>query len=313
MKKLILKVIRNLIKPHKIPKKIFSKFEYYFNHKKYNQDLFEKEQNNIFNYFGLNRKDGVNELILVKKNLHLNLYTNLGMSSEHEVIFSSLSLDKKKSITEILEIGTFDGFNALLLSNLFPNSNIDTIDLPEKDNDFINFYNRQNKIDEFIKNRNILLSKNKNINFLPINSLKLLNNKKRYDLIWIDGAHGYPVVCIDIINSLYMIKENGLILCDDVNLNLNQINSDKMYNSIASYETLNELKKQNLVDFKLVYKRLDARFNCLEEKRKFIAIVKKTWWFITKETFLIREKKVYLNTSIYFGNFADFLTLNLMY
>ena len=41
------------------------------------------------------------------------------MSSEHEVFFSSLSLNKSNSINEILEIGTFDGFNALLLSKLF--------------------------------------------------------------------------------------------------------------------------------------------------------------------------------------------------
>ena len=59
------------------------------------------------------------------------------MSSEHEVIFSSLSLNSNKSLTDILEIGTFDGYNSLLLSNLFPNSNIDTIDLPETDEDFI--------------------------------------------------------------------------------------------------------------------------------------------------------------------------------
>ena len=128
------------------------------------------------------------------------------MSSEHEVIFSSLSLSKK-SFTDILEIGTFDGFNSLLLSNLFPNSNIDTIDLPEIDNKFTNFYNRKNNISKFIQDRNIILSKNKNINFSALNSLKLLNFKKKYDLIWIDGAHGYPVVCIDIINSLHILKE----------------------------------------------------------------------------------------------------------
>ena len=48
-----------------------------------------------------------------------------------------------------------------------------------------------------------------------------------------------------------------------------------MYDSIAPYETLNELKKQNLIEFKLVYKRLQTKENCLEKKRKFIAIVNK--------------------------------------
>ena len=274
MNNLLLKIIRNLIRPHKIPKKIFNKLNYYFNHKKYNQNFFEKEQNDIFKYFGLNREEGIKKLTLIKKDLDFKS-RDRGMSSEHEVIFSSLSLSKNKSITDILEIGTFDGFNALLLSNLFPNSNIDTIDLPENDDDFINFYNRKDNISKFIQDRNIILSKNKNINFFPLNSLKLLNHKKKYDLIWIDGAHGYPMVCIDIINSLHILKENGLILCDDVHLNLNQINSDKMYHSIASYETLNELKKQNLINFRLVYKRLNPKRNCIESTRKFIAIALK--------------------------------------
>jgi len=274
MNNLLLKIIRNLIRPHKIPKKIFNKLNYYFNHKKYNQNFFEKEQNDIFKYFGLNREEGIKKLTLIKKDLDFKS-RDRGMSSEHEVIFSSLSLSKNKSITDILEIGTFDGFNALLLSNLFPNSNIDTIDLPENDDDFINFYNRKDNISKFIQDKNIILSKNKNINFFPLNSLKLLNHKKKYDLIWIDGAHGYPMVCIDIINSLHILKENGLILCDDVHLNLNQINSDKMYHSIASYETLNELKKQNLINFRLVYKRLNPKRNCIESTRKFIAIALK--------------------------------------
>jgi len=274
MNNLLLKIIRNLIRPHKIPKKIFNKLNYYFNYKKYNQNFFEKEQNDIFKYFGLNREEGIKKLTLIKKDLDFKSRDS-GMSSEHEVIFSSLSLSKNKSITDILEIGTFDGLNALLLSNLFPNSNIDTIDLPENDDDFINFYNRKDNISKFIQDKNIILSKNKNINFFPLNSLKLLNHKKKYDLIWIDGAHGYPMVCIDIINSLHILKENGLILCDDVFLELNQSNSDTMYSSIATYETLNELKKQNLVNFRLVYKRLNAEYNCIENTRKFIAIVSK--------------------------------------
>ncbi len=192
MSNLLLKIIRNLIRPHKIPKKIFNKLNYYFNYKKYNQNFFEKEQNDIFKYFGLNREEGIKKLILIKKDIDFKSRDSW-MSSEHEVIFSSLSLSKNKSITDILEIGTFDGFNALLLSNLFPNSNIDTIDLPENDDDFINFYNRKDNISKFIQDRNIILSKNKNINFFPLNSLKLLNHKKKYDLIWIDGAHGYPM------------------------------------------------------------------------------------------------------------------------
>ena len=48
-----------------------------------------------------------------------------------------------------------------------------------------------------------------------------------------------------------------------------------MYSSIATYETLNELKKQDLINFRLIYKRLNAEDNCIENTRKFIAIVSK--------------------------------------
>ena len=69
---------------------------------------------------------------------------NRSTSSEHEVFFSSLSCNSNININEILEIGTYDGANAFLLSLLFKNSNIETIDLESNKDDFINFYNRKN-------------------------------------------------------------------------------------------------------------------------------------------------------------------------
>jgi predicted O-methyltransferase YrrM len=269
----MLKILKNLFFFYKIPKKVFYFFDHYFKYQKYDRKLFEKKQNNFFLNCNLNREKGLIYLREIKKKLNLKSKKNTGLSSEHEVIFSSIAISKNKTISNILEIGTYDGFNALLLSKLFPNAKIDTIDLSEKDEDFINFYDRKNEINKFIKNRDKLLSLSKNINFSPMNSINLLNYNKKYDLIWIDGAHGYPVVCIDIINSLHLLKKNGFILCDDVQLNLNQQNSHRMYGSIATFETINELKKQNLVNFELFYKRLHPKNNCNEKKRKYIAVV----------------------------------------
>jgi predicted O-methyltransferase YrrM len=260
--------IAKIIQPQKIIYKIFEKIFFYYNLRKYNQNLFEEKQNNIFASLKLNRKKGI-------ENLNSFLNTKNSMSSEHEVLFSSISINSNTSINNILEIGTYDGCNALLLSKLFPNSKIDTIDLSENDPDFINSYSRKNIIKKFIRKRNSNLSKNKNIKFSELNSLKLLNHKKKYDLIWIDGCHGYPIVCIDIINSLNLINQKGIIMCDDIYVNFNHFNYDKMYNSIASYETLNELQKNNLIKYKLIYKRLDPKNNCLPNKRKFVAIVNK--------------------------------------
>ena len=88
------------------------------------------------------------------------------MSSEHQVILSSLSLNKSQSYKNILEIGTYDGLNACLLSNLFSNSFIDTIDLPDNDEDFVNSYGRKYKISDFVKNKKNILNYNKNIIFI---------------------------------------------------------------------------------------------------------------------------------------------------
>lgn len=266
------KIIINLIQPHKIPLKLFKKILFYFHYFNYDNKKFKSEQDNFFNGQKFNRDEGVEKLKSIKKKQILNKNNN--MSSEHEVLFSCISTKYQSKIKDILEIGTHDGKNALLLSALFPEAKIDTLDLHHQETDFVKFYNRENIVNEFIKKRDDLIFGHKNINFFEMNSVNLINHTKKYDLIWIDGAHGYPVVCVDIINSLNLINKDGLILCDDIFTSLD--GSDKMYKSIAAYETLNALKKQNLIHFTLFFKRLNAKYNCVQKERKFVALINKT-------------------------------------
>ena len=261
--------IKNLIKPHKIPYKIIKKILIFYQRKNYDFNKFQKEQNAIFKYFNLDRDNAFRLLEKIKVQFP---FLNRNMSSEHEVFFSGLSLSNA-SIEKILEIGTHDGKNSLLLSLLFNNAEIDTVDLPQTSKNFIQFYNRENKLDDFIKSRNEILKKNNKIKFIETNSINLLNSNKKYDLIWIDGAHGYPVVCIDIINSLKLINTNGIIMCDDIFIN--NIKSDKMYKSTAAFETIGELAMEKIIDYKLIYKRLDAINNCDTSNRKFVGVLKK--------------------------------------
>ena len=219
--------LNNIKTPHRIPGKLLSKIEFIIN-----------KQNQIFKRLNLDRDLGLKKLNEIKGDHKI---LNRSTSSEHEVIFSSLSCNSNIHINEILEIGTYDGANAFLLSLLFKNSNIETIDLESNKDDFVNFYNRKNNINKFLDLRNSFISKDNRINFKEINSVNLINYKKKYDLIWIDGAHGYPVVCMDILNSIKLIKDQGIIVCDDIYIN--SIDNHKMYWSSASYETLNELKK----------------------------------------------------------------------
>ena len=81
------KILNNLIRPHKVPEKILNKINYYYKYKNYNQNLFEKKQNDLFNHYGLDREKGLENLNFVKKNLSKNFDINRGMSSEHEVFF----------------------------------------------------------------------------------------------------------------------------------------------------------------------------------------------------------------------------------
>lgn len=251
-------------------KKIINYFKKKYLLKNYNLQEITKEQNQNFSHLNLNRDSGLKILQNIKKEYN---FLNRPMSSEHEVIFSSIS-NSNNQIKNILEIGTFDGNNSFLLSLLFPESNIETIDLHENDDDFINFYSRKDIIQKFLETRNQTINKRKNIKFEKMNSLNLIKKKDKYDLIWIDGAHGYPNVCVDIINSLNLISENGIIMCDDVFKN-KQAKEDKMYNSIASYETLKALEKENLIKLRFFYKRLNSINNYDKNKIKYIAFFQK--------------------------------------
>ena len=292
---MIKRLLKNILRPHKIPFKIFDKLKHYYDLirffyqlKKYDEEKFIKEQNNIFNIYGLDRVDGLKKLAVIKNDIKNIIDISRiekssdfrvdGVASEHEVLFSSISVSKKLNVKNILEIGTYDGFNAFVLSRLFKDSIIDTIDLPSSDNDFINYYGREKTVKDFIAARDNILKQNKNINFYEMNSLKLINHNNSYDMIWIDGNHVYPTACIDIINSLNLLNDNGLIVCDDVHLNLDNSISKKslqMYKSTASYETLNALQNENLIKFNLIYKRLAGKSNCYQKWRKYIGIFNK--------------------------------------
>ena len=181
---------------------------------------------------------------------------NIGeLTMKRKYIMNNVDNLNDKQITELIEIININDINCMKNNNgififlkdiddTVLNSIYEHIDfcLKQKTNDDNPEEYKINFLDEFIEKKNNNLSRNKKNKFKEINSIKLINYKKKYDLIWIDGAHGYPVVCMDILNSIKLISEGGYILCDDIYIN--NITSDKMYRSNAGYETLNELKKR---------------------------------------------------------------------
>ena len=163
---------------------------------------------------------------------------------------------------KILEIGTYVGYTSCILATLFPDSKIYTIDLKDDDYKFKESYNRRNPeaIRKFLKVRNKFLKMKPNIEFLQENSLLLTRRKEfkdQFDLIWIDGAHGYPIVCADIINSVSLANSNTIIMCDDIFKDVKE--SDSMYTSIAGFETIEELRKSGIISCDYFLKRLGIR------------------------------------------------------
>ena len=95
---------------------------------------------------------------------------------------------------------------------------------------------------------------------------------KSFDIIWVDGAHGYPVLPLDLHNAIRLIRENGVIVVDDVFIKLRKI--DKMYRSTAAIDTLKLLKENNLIrDFTLFRKRLLLRYNFKDLNEKFLGFI----------------------------------------
>ena len=195
-----------------------------------------------------------------------------GMFSEHLILFSSISL-AHPNIENILEIGTYDGRAALIISRLFPNASVVTIDLPEDKSAFSSTYNREHSVRNFLANRNQLLSRSTNVHFRALNSLDLCNSNDKFDLIWVDGAHGYPIIACDIANSIRLLNPEGILMVDDIWTSIRR--SDAHYRSVGGYETINaHVDAGAIKSVTLFNKRLGGMYNYPGAK-KYVAFIRK--------------------------------------
>lgn len=204
--------------------------------------------------------------------------TSTNMKSNHWEFFASISAKNDTSAYDrVLEIGTYDGKTTTVLATLFPNCEIMTIDLQDNDTSFKNSYNREHDVANFIDQRNRLLGGYSNI--IPIRensfSLTFLENVQ-FDLIWVDGAHGYPTITSDIINAYRLLKPNGFLLVDDV-ITENLVDSDATYLSVGAYETLKQLSQLGAFsDYSYPLKRVNVISGDKIINNKKIFVGKKT-------------------------------------
>ena len=252
MIKLIVKVLKKLL-----PNFLYLKLKKIYVIIKYRNYDLSKDLNYNENLFQLLKFD----IEKIKSQLNsLNFqYHNQNLSWHYHLFVGLQDYFGNKKIN-ILEIGTYNGSFSNFISKLYDDSHITTIDLDESDIQFINTYGRdeKEKLDEFLKLRNKNLDR-KNINFIKLNSLNIKKyfKEKKFDLIWIDGDHLNPQVTIDIINSLDLLNNDGIICTDDVIID-NKFKKNE-YVSNEGFFTLKHLEDNGLIKNYYLIKRIRVK------------------------------------------------------
>lgn len=241
-----------------------------FNFLQSKKNVVDNLQKKYFDEFGISYEASIRDYLELVRAKNINLTND--MVSQHILFLIGLR-NKGFKPKRILEIGTHTGETTVFLSLLFSNAEIDTLDLPISAKDKSSVYSHKGSAEEIESVRKRNLNQFKNIRFHAMNSLQLLSSTTMYDLIWLDGAHGYPVVSIDIMNSLRLLNKNGYLLCDDVLKKL--IKSDPIYESVATFEILEALRLENLLDVKYIFKRTNLPSLVWENRIKYIAVLRK--------------------------------------
>ena len=262
------RIARNLARPDRIPTRAYTRLETAAIVLRYDQARYEQEQVALFDAIGLDYEASKATLAAVYREA-----PDLSdpYSSCHHNVFAALSITKHPR--SILEIGTHSGKGAVLLSKLFPDATIDTVDLPDDHPIFIRTYQRDDAAlrSTFLRERDTLLATAANVTFRQVDSTTLtLDGQQRHDFIWVDGAHGSPVAVIDIANSVRLLNDGGVIACDDVFTHTSK--HDRSYDSSASFDTIEQLHSAGLIDYGLVLKRTSVP-HAHPRRRKFVAVL----------------------------------------
>ena len=171
-----------------------------------------KELELISSNFGVSLNEARNKL----KGISEYAYNLKGLL--HHLYFAMASLTIK-DVKNVLEIGTGLGETTAVLSGLFPDATIYTIDLPGKDIDYLNSWRslkkKKNAMQRFKENIN-----KKNIKFIPENSFFLpsLELPGMFEIIWIDGGHDFPAVAWDIMFAYSHLQHGGFMFMHDYSI-----------------------------------------------------------------------------------------------
>ena len=171
-------------------------------------------------------------------------------------IFNKHNLYDKKLV--VLEIGSYEGRSSFFLLKYLKKIELTCVDTFKPFHELKEYNKRKfNKIySNFKKNTSkytnrLFIVKNTSANFFK-------SNKKRFDLIYVDGSHKYKDVLHDARKAFIYLNNNGIIIFDDF---LWQIDSQKKMPINALIEFLNEnVDKLKIlyVDYQLIIKKIKS-------------------------------------------------------
>jgi predicted O-methyltransferase YrrM len=117
---------------------------------------------------------------------------------------------------DVLEIGAWEGRATLFLLSTFPHCHVTSLDTWEGADEHASLEQTKSieqKFDANLKDYVARLRKVKNNSLLGLP--QLVNEKKSYDVIYVDGSHYSDDVLHDAINAWKLVKTGGVIIFDD--------------------------------------------------------------------------------------------------
>jgi predicted O-methyltransferase YrrM len=172
----------------------------------------------IFNYiknFLPNYKTKIKSLKIEKE-----IYTNFkSLDSNRKWFCNNLNfltnnLANINTVSNILEIGSYEGRSAIFFLKKFLNSNIYCVDTwsGSDEHDKNEFINIERNFDLNTK----YFSKIKKLKKFKMSSNKFFEtNNDKFDLIYVDGDHRAEQVSLDIKNSWKNLNKGGFLILDD--------------------------------------------------------------------------------------------------
>ena len=135
-----------------------------------------------------------------------------------EVILNR-EIDREKK-TKYLEIGSYEGRSVVHICEKFPNFQVSVVDPYIEYKELDKYVKKQNMDDTYNTLKKNLNNFKERVEIYRTTSKNFFqNNKKKFNVIYIDGSHKSKDVENDFLNSIKIIEEGGLIILDDFTWN----------------------------------------------------------------------------------------------